>query len=102
MEVGEILEELKEAALTDESLRLRLLKTKESDNSMADFCRISTELGLPLSKLDLLEYGEASYAAMRRSTNGGGENAPLLQWEDDAYEMFIMELEMLDKKRKGL
>ncbi len=43
----------------------------------------------------MIEFGESSYAAMRRSTNGGGENAPLLQWEDDAYEMFMMELEMI-------
>ncbi len=94
MEVGEILENLKEKALADESLRQRLLDTRNSDTSMADFCQISTSVGLPLSKLDLLEFGESSYAAMRRSTNGGGENAPLLMWEDDAYEMFMMELEM--------
>ena len=36
--------------------------------------------------------GEDSYAAMRRSTNGGGENSPLLQGEDDLYEMFLIEL----------
>ena len=36
--------------------------------------------------------GEDSYAAMRRSTNGGGENSPLLQGEDDLYEMFLVEL----------
>lgn len=29
---------------------------------------------------------------MRRSTNGGGENSPLLQGEDDLYEMFLVEL----------
>ena len=40
--------------------------------------------------------GEESYAAMRRSTNGGGENSPLLNWEDDAYEMFMAEIAMLD------
>ena len=33
-----------------------------------------------------------TYAAMRRSTNGGGENSPLLQGEDDLYEMFLIEL----------
>ena len=70
MEVGEILENLKEKALADESLRQRLLATRNSDTSMADFCQISTSVGLPLSKLDLLEFGESSYAAMRRSTNG--------------------------------
>ena len=38
---------------------------------------------------------EDSYAAMRRSTNGGGENSPLLAGEDDLYEMFLVELEDL-------
>ena len=42
--------------------------------------------------MDLVSAGEDSYAAMRRSTNGGGENSPLLQGEDDLYEMFLIEL----------
>jgi hypothetical protein len=29
---------------------------------------------------------------MRRSTNGGGENSPLLVSEDDYYELFLEEL----------
>lgn len=95
MEVGEILESLKETAIRDEALRLRLLETRKSENPLADFCCISTEAGFPLNKMDMIEFGESSYAAMRRSTNGGGENAPLLQWEDDAYEMFMAELEMV-------
>ena len=33
---------------------------------------------------------------MRRSTNGGGENSPLLFYEDDAYEIFLAELRELD------
>lgn len=32
---------------------------------------------------------------MRRSTNGGGENSPLLAGEDDYYELFLSELEAL-------
>lgn len=93
MDVGEVLEELKKKAMADDDLRARLIETRKSATPIADFCRISTEAGLTLYKMDLIEFGEASYAAMRRSTNGGGENAPLLQWEDDAYEMFMMELE---------
>ena len=95
MEVGDLLEKLKQMAMSDDELRLRLLATKGSETALGDFCKISTEAGVPLNKMDMVEFGESSYAAMRRSTNGGGENAPLLQWEDDAYEMFMMELEML-------
>ena len=35
---------------------------------------------------------EEAYAAMRRSTNGGGENSPGLSYEDDYYELFIAEI----------
>ncbi len=28
-------------------------------------------------------------AAMKRSTNGGGENSPMLEAEDDFYESFF-------------
>jgi hypothetical protein len=95
MDVGEILEKLKELAVKDKSLRDRLVATKHSKSPVTDFCAISTEAGLPLYDMDLIAYGEESYAAMRRSTNGGGENSPLLMWEDDAYELFIAELEAL-------
>ena len=95
MDTGELLEKLKAMAIADADLRQKLLDTRGSDTELADFCRISTEAGVPLNKMDMIEFGESSYAAMRRSTNGGGENAPLLQWEDDAYEMFMMELEMV-------
>ena len=37
--------------------------------------------------------GEEAYAGMRRATNGGGENSPLLTGEDDYYELFLEELE---------
>ena len=81
MNTGELLEKLKEMAIADGDLRKRLLATKGSETALADFCRISTEAGVPLNKMDMIEFGESSYAAMRRSTNG--------------YEMFMMELEMI-------
>jgi hypothetical protein len=31
---------------------------------------------------------------MKRSTNGGGENSPVLEGQDDYYEMLMMEMEM--------
>ncbi len=92
MEVWEALEGLKKKALADEELRLRLLHTKEDKNPLSTFCRISTEEGFPIYEMDLLTYGEESYASMRRSTNGGGENSPKLAYEDDYYELFLMEL----------
>lgn len=92
MDVAETLELLHKKAMKDEDLKARLLDTRDHKNPLADFCRISTEEGLPLYEMDLIEYGEASYAAMRRSTNGGGENSPLLFYEDNEYELFLSSL----------
>ena len=39
--------------------------------------------------MDLIQEGEEFYASMRRSTNGGGENSPMLEGEDDFYELFF-------------
>ncbi len=93
MDIAEIMERLKQKAKADPELRKKLLATREGPNPLSSFCRISTEEGLPLYEMDLLTYGEEAYASMRRSTNGGGENSPKLAWEDDYYELFLMELE---------
>lgn len=99
MEVYEALSVLREKSLVDQELRDRLLKTKGSLTPLADFCRISTQAGIPLYEMDLLSAGEDYYAAMRRSTNGGGENSPLLTGEDDYYELFIAELESVEDRQ---
>lgn len=93
MDVAETLEQLKKKAMADPELRKALLDTRNSKTPVTDFCRISTQAGLPLYDMDLIEFGESSYAAIRKSTNGGGENSPALFYEDDAYELFLGELE---------
>jgi hypothetical protein len=45
--------------------------------------------------MDLISAGEDYYAAMRRSTNGGGENSPMLEGEDDYYELFLSDLRQI-------
>ena len=37
--------------------------------------------------------GEEFYAEIKRSTNGGGENSPAPEGEDDFYELFLAALE---------
>ena len=93
MSVQDTLDLLYKKAKEDDSLRQKLLSTRGQDNYVKKFCQISAEVGCPISAFDLIMAGEESYAAMRRSTNGGGENSPLLQGEDDLYEMFLIELE---------
>lgn len=93
MELEESLQNLKRLACQKPEVREALLATRKSESPVKDFCRLSAEYGYPVSEMDLVMAGEEYYAAMRRSTNGGGENSPLLDGEDDYYELFLSELE---------
>ncbi len=92
MSIDEIFRQMKTKVQADSSLRERLLATKNSPTPIADFCAIFREKGLELYEMDLIEAGEADYAAMKRSTNGGGENSPILEGSDDYYAMFLSEI----------
>ena len=76
-------------ALHDPKLRVELLETKKASQPFAAFCSKCRELGYEIYDMDLITAGEEAYAAMRRSTNGGGENSPMLEGEDDLYELFF-------------
>lgn len=93
MDVVTALEELKQKALRDPSLKKCFLDTRMASNPMTAFCRFCQELGYPVYEMDLIQAGEEFYAAIKRSTNGGGENSPVLEGEDDFYELFFAELE---------
>lgn len=93
MEVGAILVELQEKAKRDEDLRQQLLATKKESDPLAAFCKTCRELGYPLYEMELIVAGEEFYAAMSRSTNSGGENHPMMDGEDDFYELFFACLE---------
>ena len=94
MGVSDMLEELLQRARTEEGLRAQLLETRKEENPLTAFCRKCRELGYEMYEMDLINEGEERYAAMKRSTNGGGENSPMLDGEDDYYEMFFASLEM--------
>lgn len=95
MVTEEKLEKLRHAARKDPVLRERLLATEAKKDSLSRFCEISTQYGIELSPMEVISFGEESYAAMRRSTNGGGENSPLLEGEDDYYELFLAEMKAM-------
>ena len=80
-------------ALHDPKLRAELLATKKASQPFAAFCSKCRELGYEIYDMDLITAGEEFYATMRRSTNGGGENSPMLEGEDDFYELFFAGLE---------
>ena len=93
MGIAEMLDELKQKARRDPALRAELLKTRKDLQPLSAFCRKCRELGYEIYDMDLITAGEEFYATMRRSTNGGGENSPMLEGEDDFYELFFAGLE---------
>ncbi len=95
MGIEDALDRLRRAAKADPALAKRILATGKEKQPLHAFCVLSGELGCPISEMDLILAGEEAYAAMRRSTNGGGENSPLLEGEDDYYELFMAEIRML-------
>ena len=92
-EITEMLDELKSRAHRDDKLRAELLETRKDAQPLSAFCRKCRELGYEIYDMDLITAGEEFYATMRRSTNGGGENSPMLEGEDDFYELFFAGLE---------
>lgn len=43
----------------------------------------------PVYEMELINAGEDFHAAMKRSTNGGGENSPALEYQEDFYDFFL-------------
>ncbi len=93
MNVLNELERFQEAALKDEALRAQIIETKTADEPLGAFCRLAREKGFALYEMDLVYAGEEAYAGMRRATNGGGENSPMLENEDDYYSLFMAAIE---------
>ena len=89
----EMLEELQHRAHQDPELKEALLATREEDDPLGAFCRKCRELGYEIYEMELVNAGEEFYAEIKRSTNGGGENSPLLAGQNDAYELFFAALE---------
>lgn len=97
MIITEKLDELLEKATKDADLRKKLLATRASANPLADFCTIASDNGFLMSVMDIVNQGEEFYAEIKRSTNGGGENSPDLDFQNDEYSIFMMRLEGLEK-----
>ena len=92
MNIFEMLEEIQHKALRDESLKEKILATESTKESLDEFCKVCQQEGYEIYPMDVIIAGEESYAAMKRSTNGGGENAPMLDGEDDFYELILAAL----------
>lgn len=84
-ELVELLDELQKKAKADSILREKLLQTRKNPNPIHAFCEICHAYGVSIYEMDLAMAGEEFYAEIKRSTNGGGENSPALEGEDDFY-----------------
>ena len=89
MHTAFVIEQLQKMALRDPQLKAKILATKKADKPLAAFCALAREYGFELCEMDIIEAGEGLYATIKRSTNGGGENSPKLEYQDDLYEMLV-------------
>ena len=98
MKVLDELDRFQEAGLKNKALRDQILKTRDDEEPLIAFCRLACAKGYEINAMDLVYAGEEAYASMRRATNGGGENSPMLENEDDYYSLFMAAMEAADKK----
>ncbi|MDO4488072.1 MAG: hypothetical protein Q4B67_03150 [Eubacteriales bacterium] len=89
METLEIIDALYTAACEDLNLKQELLNTEKEAVPLKAFCDVARKHGFMLYEMDVITAGEEAHAAMKRSTNGGGENSPMLDNQDDYYSMLI-------------
>ncbi|MFQ9151822.1 MAG: hypothetical protein ACLR6B_10310 [Blautia sp.] len=89
MNLAEMLEELRKEVLAQIPVLRKTSGHQKGKAPLSAFCSLCRELGYPIYEMDLIQEGEEFYASMRRSTNGGGENSPMLEGEDDFYELFF-------------
>ena len=92
MDTVTVLDRLQHDAMRDERLKAALLDSERAADPLCAFCRTCRELGYELYEMEVVNAGEEFYASMRRSTNGGGENSPLLEGGDDFFELFMASL----------
>ena len=98
MSIDTILEQVREKATADEDFRQRILQAYAGERSIVNFCRECNAAGIEVYPMDIADADEGMYAAMRRSTNGGGENSPHLGWQEEVFETFMVEIRGLGKK----
>lgn len=84
---------LLEKAKNDKLLKERIYATRSDRNPVNALCELSTAEGFLITAAELIDEGETSCAAMLRSVNGGGVEAP--DGWDDLYEMFFAALDYI-------
>jgi len=91
--INEELGVLFERASEDESLRRRLLGTKNADDPVLALCEMATELGCPVTVGEIFENGEGYLSELHKGCIGATE--PRADW-GDMYGLFMASLEGLE------
>ncbi len=92
MQLYNLFDEIKNKASSDKSFKKSLLSAYESQRPIINFCKECNSVGIEIYPMDIADADQSEYAAMRRSTNGGGENSPHLGWEGNIFDAFIEEI----------
>ena len=100
MELSLLFDKILRSAERDEEFRERILAAWHGERPLVRFCDVCRSVGIDIYPMDIADADESAYAAMRRSTNGGGENSPHLIWEEDIFESFVQQVEKLPKAKE--
>lgn len=92
MNIAIIFDEIRRRAAADRGFAERLIKASESEAPIVNFCKECNEAGIEVYPLDIADADESAYAGMRRSTNGGGENSPHLNWEEGIFSDLLKDI----------
>lgn len=92
MNTAEILDQVQNRAGQDSDFRKKLLLTVQTEDPLGNFCGVCRRYGYEIYPMEVIQAGEELYAAMKRSTNGGGENSPVLAGQNDLFEMLMASL----------
>ena len=87
-----LFEQIRKATAEDQQFKEKLLKAYREENRIVAFCRECNAKGIEIYPMDLADADESMYAAMRRSTNGGGENSPHLNWQEEAFSSLVRDI----------
>lgn len=87
-------EKIRDKARQDEALRKALIDAADGENPLSAFCAIAREHGCEIYPMDVIARGEEYYAAMKRSTNGGGENSHMQTGWGNYFQLLVHELSM--------
>ena len=89
MQLMTVFEEIRKKASEDRGFAMRLIEAYESERPIINVCKVCNDNGIEIYPMDIADADESMYAAMRRSTNGGGENSPHLPWEEEVFKELI-------------